>query len=252
MPTTYKELAEYLGNKSERPYGNNTRIRRDETGIIIRLHLTDILTWTPESVTLNNDGWWSATTKARMQESLPPSWRLYQEAGSWSLRNHANGETYAYINGMTINVGAEEDTVDYHGAEPPMTKEAVKQLTGQINAYAKGYALALAQGEVPAPGNGDCFYCHMVTEDGHSLGEATNNTEHLLSHMTESYYVPSLLSRAHKFYNFNGLSRLAQDTINYIWFVADKQPLSDWQVSILERDVSKLLRKYLRQQLGLA
>lgn len=242
MPTTYKELAEYLGNKSERPYGNNTRIRRDDDAIVIRLHATDILTWTPETVTLNNGGWYSNTTKARMQDSLPPSWRLYQESGSWSLVNRANGETYAYINGMTINLGAEVDTVDYHGAKPPMTKETVKKLTKQINAYAQGYAKALARGEVPAPDESDCLACAFHWE----------GTDHLLSHMEENYYVPGLLNNAWNFYDNQGLSKLAQDGMYRVWFSVDKQPLSDWQADILTRDVYKLLRKYLRQQLGLA
>lgn len=243
MSTTYKELAEYLGNKSERPYGNNTRIRRDGDAIVIRFHFTDILTWTPESVTLNNGGWYSATTKARMQESLPPSWRLYQESGSWSLVNRANGESYAYINGMTINLGAEVDTVDYHGAKPPMTKREIKKLASQINAYAKSYTEALVRGEVPAPSESDCSFCRYNID---------GDTEHLLLHMAESYHVPSLLNNAWNFYDNQGLSRLAQGAMYHVWFTASAEPLSEWRAEVLTRDVSKLLRKYLRQQLGLA
>lgn len=77
-------------------------------------------------------------------------------------------------------------------------------------------------------------------------------TDHLLSHIEENYYVPSLLNNAWNFYDNQGLSKLAQDGMYRAWFVVDKQPLTDWQTEILARDVSKLLRKYLRQQLGLA
>jgi hypothetical protein len=61
----------------------------------------------------------------------------------------------------------------------------------RIDRYIVGYLDALDAG-MPAPSGGDCWYCYLFEQA--NMGGA----DHLLSHMDESYYVPSLLWNAVK------------------------------------------------------
>jgi hypothetical protein len=56
----------------------------------------------------------------------------------------------------------------------------------------------IENGELELPSGGDCWHCSMVTEDGESLGDATGDIDHIVSHIAEDYYVPSLLFNALK------------------------------------------------------
>ena len=58
-------------------------------------------------------------------------------------------------------------------------------------------------GELPAPSGGDCWCCSMKNEKGICLGDLSDNNQHLLDHMKERYYVPSLLVNAIKEKGYN-------------------------------------------------
>lgn len=60
----------------------------------------------------------------------------------------------------------------------------------RIQAYCTGYNRALAAG-MPMPSGGDCWYCLMPA----TLGDSSSH-DHLLAHMEERYYVPSLAVNA--------------------------------------------------------
>jgi hypothetical protein len=87
----------------------------------------------------------------------------------------------------------------------------------------------------------------MQTTDGHNLGEQTNNTDHILSHFEESYYVPSILMNAFK--HNNRLSIMTQDGIARLM---SGESISEWQSSIVARDVKSCLTAYLKHLLGVA
>jgi len=72
---------------------------------------------------------------------------------------------------------------------------AVKQMKARIDKYAKEYIDALREG-MPMPGSGDCWFCAMTAENGQPLGDATGNHDHLINHMEDDYYVPSLAVNA--------------------------------------------------------
>jgi len=46
------------------------------------------------------------------------------------------------------------------------------------------------------PSQGDCWFCLMHTQDGKSLGEATGDKSHLISHIREGYVMGSLIVNA--------------------------------------------------------
>jgi hypothetical protein len=73
-------------NKTTRKLGNNTYGRIDGDSVAIRLHSTDVVTFTGDNkVTLNSGGWATVTTKARMNEYLPDGYRVSQSNYEWFI-----------------------------------------------------------------------------------------------------------------------------------------------------------------------
>ena len=123
-----------------------------------------------------------------------------------------------------------------------------KELSKAILKYAKGYAAALFAGEVEAPGTGDCFYCGLRTEEGQTLGDAMEDTAHLLDHIEEGYYVPSLFVNAAEAHP-NYVSQFLRATIGGIWR-GENEPLPSLH-DTMEHQAMWLVRRYLRRKLGL-
>lgn len=67
--------------------GVATSIRTDDAGVThVRYHQTDVASFDGESVTLRNGGWWTATTKARINQAAAQfnlGFRLTQKSGAW-------------------------------------------------------------------------------------------------------------------------------------------------------------------------
>jgi len=123
-----------------------------------------------------------------------------------------------------------------------------KELGKAILDYAKGYAAALFNGEVGAPSQSDCWYCSLSTDDGQPLGDAMGDTNHLLLHIEESYYVPFLLVRArdtHPYY----VSAFLSTTIAEMWN-GKAEPIPSLH-DLMEHQAMRLIRRYMRGQLGL-
>jgi len=179
IPTSYTSAAAYLGKKTDRPAANNTRVQtRDGGKIAVRLHSTDIVTWSPDgSAVLNSGGWRTPTTKSRINDATPA--RLYQKGGVWY-----HGDGHPFADGDTINADGSRRV----SLASPDTAKETRDLSRRIAKFARDLAAALP---LPAPSGGDCFYCAMFPDEP---GEC--NGSHLESHMEESYFVPSLALRA--------------------------------------------------------
>lgn len=195
MTTLYRELKDYLSkgrNKKDRPSLNNTRVHvLDDGRIGIKLHDTDVLKVDYENVVeLNTGGYYTNVTKDRINHYLPSGIYVYPLSGIWYLK--VDGESYGYRDGIKIDLDSRE-VFDADGNIG--WKEDVKK---RILKYSKKYAKAFVDGEVPAPGGGDCWSCHLVDENGFTMGEATDDNSHLLTHFEEDYFVPSLLLTAIK------------------------------------------------------
>lgn len=67
-----------------RKVANNTRLEaRPGSGVALRLHQTDVVTFYPDFVTLNSGGWHTATTKDRINEWSPT--RVSQRKFEWFM-----------------------------------------------------------------------------------------------------------------------------------------------------------------------
>jgi hypothetical protein len=247
---SYQDAKQYLGSKKSRPYANNTRIEIDTLNlghevITVLYHGNGVVNFFPDgTTTFNSCGWKTSTTKERINWFLPDGFSLYQSKSVWYLSQRGDGvghklpQSYIFADGIAIKNG----TVYNTGAEDT-TKDTIKT----IKKYVDGYIKALLAMEVESPSSGDCWYCVMKDASGKNLGELTNDTSHILSHMEESYYVPSLLVNAFKFNN--RLSMMAQDGIARL---TSGESVSTWQAEIVSRDVKACLTAYLKHLLGIA
>jgi hypothetical protein len=244
---THYELAiTQLHGRASKKIANNTYARQEQDCVVFKLHNTDIVTVSADDmVTLNSGGWKTPTTKSRMNDILSSvglKAYVYQEHSIWYLRigpYTADSPTYPYSDNMTIDGTG---TVNGAGVEP----KAEQKLARRVTEYARAYAHAFVTGKIEKPGPGDCFYCHMETvPDRHNLGEVLGDTEHILSHLDEKYFVPSLLVNAIKHYP---VSQFAQWVISAQWGNGEKFADN----GIAERQIATSVREYVKSQVNLA
>ena len=194
---SYKEADESLQGRNfhSRKISNNTYLeRRNGAGsIALHYHATDVVVYRPNGdMELYSGGWRTPTTKERINWALPQRWYLTQEKGVWWLVSRETGQQgfvqeHVFTDGITLHP---DGTVTGAGTYNAKVDRAIKK---RVKAYAQLCADAVP---MDSPDGGDCWYCHLGTVDGKSLGDATGNVEHIDSHMEEGYVVPSLVFHA--------------------------------------------------------
>lgn len=63
-----------------------TTVRTEDGYTIIRYHQTDVVKFNQDEVILNTGGWWTVTTKARMNQAsnqFDLGFRVYQQNREW-------------------------------------------------------------------------------------------------------------------------------------------------------------------------
>ncbi|GAG96516.1 unnamed protein product, partial [marine sediment metagenome] len=92
----------------------------------------------------------------------------------------------------------------------PYSKKQEQQKRKQlksIDTFIKNYLDKLTSGQMNKPGAGDCFVCQFeagderiemgtLTKEGYEPGVFNDHGDHLLNHMREKYYVPSIVFNA--------------------------------------------------------
>lgn len=240
----YTEANIKLGNRASRKLGNNTYLQRRGENIAVRLHGTDVLTFRPDnSVVYDSGGWKTPTTKDRLNGYGAAGFYVWQERGVWTLHNRTRNKVWLYEDGMVITKrGAVK------GAGTVRASKAAIKLQAQIVAYSRKFSELLLAGKIAAPGNGDCLYCHMVSvESGKPLGDEIKSNDHILSHLRENYYVPSLLMHA---VEEGPVSIIVKSVIGDLW--QNGKPIDGGWKGIVERQVTQALKKYIRRKLGMA
>ena len=194
MEATDYASALNMSQSRRRKLANNTYLEVNEDSFGVRLHDTQIIQWYEDGrIVLNTDGWTTVTTKERMNRALRPKWNVYSDKGVWYVNDHP------YADGITL---FPDGTVTGEGEDP----KAQLKLRRRVRAFANDYMDAFSDGKVPAPRNTDCWYCLMEMDHW-------RDPDHLISHMDEKYYVPSLLAKAIKRFP---VSQVAH------WVVAEK------------------------------
>lgn len=193
--------------------------KREENGeTVIRLHGTDIVRKrADDSFVLNSGGWKTVTTKDRMNNALPGVWQIRQCNGAWTIAG------VPYFDGMIIPRDLE--TPKAKGAQVAAREEKLRK---QIRKFVCQVPL---KGPFPTPDSGDCWYCLMQTQNGESLGDATGNNDHTLSHIKEGYLHGSLI-------------------VNALTWAGYKHPQLIYQMQ-LGANIRRALKRYLYRKCGL-
>ena len=221
--TNYAEAAEHLLGGRNKDYrtltGRSTSLeRRGPTTIAVRYHATDVVTYHQGGPTvLDNGGWHTSTTKERMNTYSAA--RIWQSKGLWYIGDSPwkeGGQAVLFFDGIKVyDSGVVANPPDTGEAE--RFEKAKRQIDRQVSAYIKGFVEHLRElGHVDLDTGGDCFYCQMQeVSTGRALGDAMEAQKHLLSHLSERYYVPSLLFRAMEERGYGGGVQIAISSTNH-------------------------------------
>ncbi len=203
MTLTYSEAEKTLGTarnpEQGKPLANNTRLFRRGEDFAIRFHATDIITIHPDGTyTLNSGGYRTMTTKERINEYSPV--RMWQGENIWWVRNTSFEDAVLFTDGMKVD--ANGVPIGTPSINPRLYIRAQRKLTRMVGKFISGWIKSLQESrEFPLPSSGDCWYCTLTISGpkgnpdiGKPMGH--NDPSHIISHMEESYYVPSLLWNA--------------------------------------------------------
>lgn len=250
----YQKADEYLGKKTDRPIGTGraTRLVRHSgvpgDSIHLKLHDTYVVTWYADGrIELNSGGWRTVTTKARINEHLERGYGISQVRGQWYLTRYQDEfeDVCLYDDGLIINP---DDTIT--GGEPIAKVKELLALRRRVNRFATAYALVFSKGKVPMPGPGDCFYCGLrEVGTGKPLGECAHNPDHLISHLDEKYYVPSILLRAME---TMPVSKAFEQTVHATWQGKPEYSFFKLEDKYFQNDLKKTVSRYMLRQLGQA
>lgn len=180
-------------NKESRKLDNNTYLLRRGDTIVIRLYSTDIVTYTPQGLCiLDSGGWNTVTTRARVSTFSPARMGTYRGTAYIIFE----GKEYQFYDGMTLDLHTGRVT----DANKPNLNEINrynKELERRVKKYVQGYTLDVVR-ECLGDMGGDCWYCAMhISSTGKPLGELFHNNTHLWEHITEGYYMGSIICNAY-------------------------------------------------------
>jgi len=238
---SYQEALEKLGKRSSRKLENNTYLIHYHEAkphyIGVRLHNTDVVKYYPDGrIILNSGGWKTPTTKDRINKYAPVN--VWTDKGIWYIGQSWNKPAEAiYQDDMVINP---DNT--FSGVMTMEQAKAETKLRGQVRKYAKDFVTALKAGKIPMPSSGDCWGCCMKDV---KTGQTVMGSDHIISHIKEKYYVPSLAVNTLEAF---GASMAAKSTL---WFYMGHKEANDWGEFALEQ-IEKSIKRYVYRELGLA
>lgn len=266
VPTNFTEAATLFNDRLSQgtlkrgvKLGNNTYLTWEDTPekvpgwFGVRLHQTNVVTFHSDGrIVLDSGGWHTVTTKDRMNRAIrsyhsSSSWSVYSDRGVWYVAtgNYSAGtdKRWAYADGITLHL---DGSVSGEGEDP----RRQQQLRKQARAYAKAYTQALYDGEIPSPSGGDCWGCCMVPVNGKPASPQAGlaGPDHMLSHLEEKYYVPSLVLRALE--RFGG-SQAAKHTVScLLWPEEAPEGKNPWG-GVVKDQIQKMVFRHTLEQLGL-
>lgn len=106
----FEHLKYLVSETRRRKLGNHTYLReRYPLGsrrkyLAIQYHNTDVVTYECGTgrCTLNNGGWFTVTTKARMNQHMPPNTEIMSHHGYWFVKD-SSGTVIPYRNGVRFH-----------------------------------------------------------------------------------------------------------------------------------------------------
>ena len=240
--TDYESAKAFLKggrDKTSRPVAWHTRLNLHENGdIALKYHATDVVTYHPDgSISLDSGGWKTQTTKRRINDYT--DMRVFPDKGVWYVGK--KGDIWHWEPGehdfvFQDNMRVMPDWSVKYQFEPPDAKE-IEKLRKSIARYARKFADNLVG--IGLPDAGDCWFCYMNFD-----GEETTNHSHLIDHIEEDYFVPSLLFRALRDSNIGNYWGYSIQCV----MEGDDKHYDKWMKDVVRRAV----RKYIQKRLGLS
>src|SRR4051812_14084109 len=178
--------------------------------------------------------------------------RAYLKAErEWELRNRV-----LFYDGIVVDSEGYAPRVREDGPSPAKLRRheaEVARIKKRIDKYVTGYIKALAKG-MPMPARSDCWFCAMRTNvdaTGAHVKSGTGVTwgdmgshDHLVSHMEERYYVPTLAVNA-----LRDTTKL-HDTGIYLWLNMNQDTNKMGGGDTKQYDiVARAIRNYMRKRL---
>ena len=246
MKMNYQEVNALLQgrNKDSKKVDNNTYWVRNGVDLCLKLHETNVVTLEPDgSIVLNSGGWKTPATKDRINNVVPRELMIYQNKSVWYVGQ------YIFEDGMRMDASGKIHATLASEAKEKSSDKWVKK----VNDFAKEIVARAFDGRMPAPSGGDCWYCLMQTKEGKTMGDAFNDSGHIVDHIKEKYYVPSLFWNAMK-ENQDYLSTIARHCLAVI---NERQHNGSSEHKLMMEDTCKdqcykAMRKYLRKRLSIA
>ncbi len=183
----YLEATKTLDNRSSKKIANNTYLKQLNDCIGLLYHDTYIIKFYSDYMILDNGGYYTMTTKERLNTFGIVG--IYQKNSIWYLSDNS-----AFYNGVKIDYSSNV----INPKDPKKDEDQNKKLKLKINKYSSKFIEYINKGKLQIPSGGDCWFCAMKTDQNMALGDATKNNQHLLDHIAENYFVPSLLFNAIK------------------------------------------------------
>jgi len=160
-----------------------------------------------------------------------------------------------FYDGITVNADGYAPRLRADGPSPAKLRRherEVKRVKAAINEYVTGFVAALQGEGLPMPGNGDCWFCLGLVQDASVVNDkvvvsdgASQNHDHLWSHIEDKYYVPMLAVNALR-------ERGYRDVGIYMWLDMDQDTnrmgKPGGRYENVKRDIVKYMSKRLIPQ----
>lgn len=210
---------------------------------IIRLHKTDIFIKDGDTITLNSGGYQTKKTKSRINKAFEmfdyPDWSIESDRGVWILYNSKTGKEFIFYDRMRLKY-VKGDFKSLNASKAP-TKKQLMELRNDVRKYSKTFIEKLMNDEIPRPNDGHCWYCSFFLHE---------SSQHILSHVREPYYVPTLL------YNSvfdNHLCTLNNEIKRFLLYklkMLQSDKINDNEQALFDFfNISDSVRKYLESNL---
>jgi hypothetical protein len=176
---TYESAKSMLSKarKGTKTLCHMTTLRQEGNSFVIRYHNTDVVSIHEDNTyTLNSGGWYTPTTKDRINEYSPA--RIHQDKGLWY---HKSGVIFA----DKCKVDDMGFPMEFNLAMTLATEKAKGKVDRMVSKYIKGFMAMLSETKVmPTPDMGDCWACAFVSTEGKT---DIMGYDHLLAHFAEKY-----------------------------------------------------------------
>jgi len=173
----------------------------------VRLHSTDIITCYPLGhVRLDTGGWNTVTTRERMNGFLSAHvgqvgnrrrYSLYTVKGTLTLAQAGAGESY-WGAGSRVAQFSRTLTIGPRGGITSDASSGLESEQAQLRKRVRAYAAeCVAAFPLDMPNAGDCMYCRLFARsEAQGKLSTFGAADHFLSHLEETYVVPSLVWNA--------------------------------------------------------